>query len=624
MKAAKGVDLHMKRFVASPRFANLLWVLLLTAGSAIAGEMSRSDIDVSVSIDDFDDLDDAQAVDSAETKVPNNQFVTSPDDLENKKQLDTEDHSIDVTEPKPTRSNNILERFSQILTQQIIDRFQLPPQLQLPFRSKRERRKSKPGINSLTGNEGDDKSLVDISNVRKVGAMCLQPDDRAASDYDESLVVCEPDSSKTVTFEDCKVVPDDTMYGNSLLDHSDDDIQAGMIVYVLPSGESIDETIDTSISTSHKGNEPDMNGYNKQIASSRCIVEMGKRYDTNDQVIQYSLIRREPLELGNIDVHRKDFAYQPVVLSSAGWSSESSGLVEARIAPESEVVEALSTYDPGYSLADSTNIRDEQVSFRWFSWIDHLNEFFRHGKTRLNTDASNLLLDGAGVAIPGARYDHSAYDGSGSLYEEAGKHAFAGGSHGEIWRAKRRCPNRKVNCDDNKDFIVKRLKIELGYSVLEAGLREVYFGEMLAREAESSNLVTTYIDHFFREGRNRKLELWIVFENAGPSLRSYLYTPVIDANGGFTVFQHSSFWRRLRKGIKEQKKEEDVDFALDIIQPKSPLQQGSNNENSHHEKDDNPKQNKHAIPEGRLLLKDVMKQIITSVAFLHERGIVHR
>jgi hypothetical protein len=63
-------------------------------------------------------------------------------------------------------------------------------------------------------------------------------------------------------------------------------------------------------------------------------------------------------------------------------------------------------------------------------------------------------------------------------------------------------------------------------------LREVYFGELLAREAEASSLVTTYVDHFFREGKKGQIELWIVFENAGPSLRSFLYTSIIDAEGG--------------------------------------------------------------------------------------------
>jgi hypothetical protein len=75
---------------------------------------------------------------------------------------------------------------------------------------------------------------------------------------------------------------------------------------------------------------------------------------------------------------------------------------------------------------------------------------------------------------------------------------------------------------------------------------------------------------------------------------------------GFAVFQHSPFWRRLRKSIQERR---DSDVSLDIVRP------------VHRESSD---RSSHPIPEGRLLLKDVMRQILTSVAFLHERGIVHR
>ena len=119
------------------------------------------------------------------------------------------------------------------------------------------------------------------------------------------------------------------------------------------------------------------------------------------------------------------------------------------------------------------------------------------------------------------------------IYEEVGGGAFAGGAFGEIWRARRRCPaaaargeeggneekgsesNEGDHCDGGKDLIVKRLRIERGQDMLEAGLREVYFGELLSREADSSGLFTTYVDHFFRGVEGGPVELWIVFENAG-------------------------------------------------------------------------------------------------------------
>eukprot|EP00804_Cyclotella_cryptica_P018285 CCRYP_017653-RB/>CCRYP_017653-RB protein AED:0.20 eAED:0.20 QI:294/0.9/0.81/1/0.8/0.63/11/1789/1311 len=573
------------------------------------------------------------------------------------------------------RPNHILDRFSQIIFQQIMNRFQLPPQLRLPtfpFQPPWDRPRKNPNFASIAWNDGKKYSLVNGNNIRKIGALC-PPTAEDSTEFevattidDEVLILCEPDPSKSVVLENCKA-PDNAIYDDSTT--ADDEIQAGMILYVLPSSETLDEYIfasekhlDTSvdatvISNLGEDNKPYPNNENPR-KMSKCVVEMGKRYDTNSDVAQYSLIRRVTHELGHIDVHRKDFAYHPVALKEQtqfsnenvrskwnvndfiGGGTEYIGHeLETRISPESEAIEVRSTYDPSYYSSGSTNNNDRQVSFRWWSWIDHLNQFFRHGSAALSGDASSSPYDSAAM-IPGyqyrERYSNRMYDSQSaydrSLYEESGKQAFAGGSHGEIWRAKRRCPNKMVNCDNEKDYIVKRLKIELGYSVLEAGLREVYFGELLAREAESSNLVTSYIDHFFRESKNGQLELWIVFENAGPSLRSYLYTPVVDANGGFTVLQHSSFWRRLRKSVREHS--DDADLALDIIRPKSSLQHESYEDNilecdhknctSSKKRETSSKQRLLLFPEGRQLLRDVLKQIITSVAFLHERGIVHR
>ena len=152
-------------------------------------------------------------------------------------------------------------------------------------------------------------------------------------------------------------------------------------------------------------------------------------------------------------------------------------------------------------------------------------------------------------------------------YERVGNTAFAGGSHGEVWRARRRC-NQMVTyepiltssesmtdhsnipsssshtvCDDKVDLIMKRLKVEHGFDILEAGMREVYFGQLLMNQPK---LFTHYVDHFFHKAhRGAEPELWIVFENAGVSLRSLLYTPLETED--FFVYRQSDFWRRLRR-----------------------------------------------------------------------------
>lgn len=443
---------------------------------------------------------------------------------------------------KPNRSNGIIHRFSEIVTHQVMNRFQLDQlslprfPFQLPWDTRT--RSTKAGLNK------DNKvSLLGMNNAKRIGALCPSEDAESEinleSSEDESLVVCQQKSDYSdhaVSWGSCKA-SDDTV-DNTVLD---DEIQAGMIIYVLPpslASENRQETIDTSISTFHEDNQRHGSENDPQITASRCIVEMGKRYDANDEVAQYALIHREFHELGSVDVHRKDFAYHPVELNTfasdkaqPGWRAPyfsgeyKAHELESRITPDSEAMQILSTYDPGYSIRTDT---DQQVSFRWWSWIDHFNQYFRRHH-EFNTEGS--LLD-SGTAIAGSlnRDKQSAY--GSNLYESEGK-SFAGGSHGEIWRARRRCPTKRVDCDDKKDYIVKRLKIELGYDVLEAGLREVYFGELLAREAQASSLVTTYVDHFFREGGQKgQIELWIVFKDAGPSLRSFLYTSIVDADGG--------------------------------------------------------------------------------------------
>lgn len=435
----------------------------------------------------------------------------------------------DTRQSREPKSKNIINRFCQIITRQVMNRFHLH-QLRMPIFSFQRIHNSNPG--SIASNDNK-VSLANMNNMKKIGALCPPKNndsDDASPVDDESLVVCEPDaaSANTITVGDCRV-SDDTLYQNPIED--DDEIQAGMIVYVLPSSDNhfneadiIPEENDVPISMASFHDEGD------DESESRCVAEMDKRYDKNEEVVQYALIRREFNELGIVDVHRKDFAYKPVAVGKPNhfytdnWSGAEYNGHDTETT--SDAVELLSTYDPGYSSSESNIDSDQQLSFRWWSWIDHFNQFFRQGYN--NDDGADMI---PGAFIGGSQGNsQSAYEGN--LYEEEGHRAFAGGSHGEIWRAHRRCPSKTTDCDDKKEYIVKRLKIELGYPVLEAGLREVYFGELLGREAEASNLVTSYVDHFFREGKKGQIELWIVFENAGPSLRSYLYTPVVDADGG--------------------------------------------------------------------------------------------
>ena len=624
------------------RYAILLLLLSLMRNFLV---VSANGIDSSMPTEEFHDLDDQNGSENGASSSESGYGI------------ETISNTQQSQNSKPA---NIINRFSQVITREVMNRFQLK-QFRLPtfsFHPPWDRQRGKRKGNSIAATDQNKVSIVNMNNVKKIGAFCppevavedtdSESEDSASMD-DGSLVSCEPDSAQTIAMDDCRA-PDDIMYKSSI--DEGDDIQPGMIVYVLPSSEVLDdsnllqgeEISDSSVSTFRKDNGLDLNVH---LASPRCIVEMDKSFGEDREIDQYALIHREFHELGNVDVHRKDFAYHPVVLNKPShyknreWymNRYSGDELEARISPESEQVEVLSTYDSDYYATGPRT--DEQVSFRWWSWIDHFNQFFRNEKNGFAGDTDDIFYGSNTISSGSHQGEQTAY--GENLYEEQGS-AFAGGSHGEIWKARRRCTTKSIGCDDKKEYIVKRLKIELGYSVLEAGLREVYFGELLGRAAESSNLVTHYIDHFFRKGKKGKIELWIVFENAGPSLRSYLYTSVFDAHGGesyvnniwyyrcwliiclatagFAVFQHSSFWRRLRKGIQENN--DVVDRSLDILRPSKQAAEHRNDNQSSYQYTQQSKHREDFLPEGKLLLKDVMKQILMSVAFLHDHGIVHR
>lgn len=150
------------------------------------------------------------------------------------------------------------------------------------------------------------------------------------------------------------------------------------------------------------------------------------------------------------------------------------------------------------------------------------------------------------------KYNNVAVESYRSRYK-LNEEAFAGGSHGEVWRGRRKCFVGDLNCDPREPLIFKRLKVDSGgFRILEAGLREVYFGNLLRGKDEvyQRHLFTQYDTHFF--GQNG--ELWIVFKDAGPSLRSCLYTGT--NSGDYVVFTHSWLWTLIRMSLADDKHED--------------------------------------------------------------------
>jgi len=254
----------------------------------------------------------------------------------------------------------------------------------------------------------------------------------------------------------------------------------------------------------------------------------------------------------------------------------------------------------------TSNFLEQDKTYEWKQDISQTSTLYTSTPTlsarksgTINGDSYFSWLYSHTFGYVSESYEHE------KLYERLGN-SFAGGSHGEVWRARRRgCRSSPLSmfeqesCNDNTDLVMKRLNVGQNRQLLEAGLREVYFGEKLSNET----LFTKYVDHFYRNSTGC-LELWIVFEDGGPSLRSIIYTPI--ASDGFVIFQHSEFWRNLRFGVRNNKT-----YKSGIV-PYSANHLLIGSQDSIRERG------------GRHFLRDFLRQLLTSVAVLHEKKIIHR
>jgi serine/threonine protein phosphatase PrpC len=364
-----------------------------------------------------------------------------------------------------------------------------------------------------------------------------------------------------------------------------------------------------------------------------------RRYGGSEHrdVVQYELTERVYGELGRFDKHVLDYAYNPVIHNFPTAAENNGG--ESDSTPDKD--SSLSTKgDRGITLPENlfpSKDGKNGIVERLPSWLSNAIR----GHVQRDTQGS---LE---YPMPQSLADlYNNRDNHERLYERMGETAFAGGSHGEIWKARRRCnwlakaehkarPGRQQHCDESEVLIMKRLRVEQGARFLEAGLREVYFGKLIMQEKnvqDPNELFTAYVDHFFRASPSLRGnigdqltpqygELWIVFKRAGPSLRSFLYTPV-DV-GGFLVYQNSDFWRKLRQSVTKKHKRSQRDAAQDVSlvsrnaesTPKGTATLMASEESGARKKGE---------PEGRTLMKEVLRQLLTSVAALGELGVVHR
>jgi hypothetical protein len=273
-------------------------------------------------------------------------------------------------------------------------------------------------------------------------------------------------------------------------------------------------------------------------------------------VSYYELFEPVELELGRVQVHLVDYAYSPVL------RSRNTGLIQVahHAQPREQSLQESSTHGWGGGGGGSGS---------WWQWWlpwNMISDFSKH-----------------------QHHHRSQY----YQFQEA----FAGGSHGEVWRGRRKC----TYGDCNEALIFKRLKVETGYQALEAGLREVYFGSML-HDLDTGNkrLFTEYVEHFFGEND----ELWIVFKDAGASLSSFLYTG--NDAGEYLIYEHSFLWTLIRMSLAKQNLESDHEAGMVLSE-------------SHRAE---RLESKAFV--GRQLVGSFLRQILEAAAVLHQNGIVHR
>lgn len=408
--------------------------------------------------------------------------------------------------------------------------------------------------------------------------------------------------------DECAMQEENVLQNN--LDHLYPNAFEGMILQVFGAAQE----------TMEKTPNDSLNEWNNEatlLAMEDVSATSSSASQSTEFVMEQAYFLEEPLQLdlGTVPKHYLDFAYTPAVVTR----ETNQDFLEGR---DEEVVPMQDDEDPTCKVVvTSSNKAEDQMfasSSKWWWWWFPL--------------ASNWWKT----------------HGAGERDFDKGKTAFAGGSHGEVWKGRRICTkaaafvprhrpshrggrsNRESprpstgDCDDTQPLVLKRLRVARGYRFLEAGLREVYFANLIQEQmaAFQKEQYTVYVDHFYREvprafGRmqTKDLELWIVFEDAGPSIRSYMYTAT--ASASFVMYQHSKLWTQLRTVVDERTEQgcEDVSFGSSVLL-------SSNATNSEEGSERKSKEQSLKVSHvGREVMRSVLHQILSAAAGLHEKGV---
>eukprot|EP00980_Cylindrotheca_fusiformis_P017830 scaffold5649_cov130-Cylindrotheca_fusiformis.AAC.5 len=405
-------------------------------------------------------------------------------------------------------------------------------------------------------------------------------------------------------------------------------------------------TSSSSSSSSSKSSSFDTNNKVQQDRKERTMECATEEFHAESFVYSneaYELIEPVCLELGIPPRHYLDYAYTPV-LSHDLEPIRKHQQQQQQQPPMDRVTNDESGGGSSSQFTDGTTSSSSSSK--------ELQEATTRTCTDLTMEQDNIFTNWWKWWLPWSNTAWWKTRGSQKNDYKMGNSAFAGGSHGEVWRGRRVCrtsrnaagtataaaddeeeeEQQSYFCDDQQPLILKRLRVENGYRLLEAGLREVYAGKWIQHEISigQQSFYTKYVDHFFREipvprtfGRyqNSQLELWIVFEDAGPSLRSYIYNPVSSSGGGFVMYQPSNLWSQLRTTKNDDRGSDGENSAISVN-----WRDPSNNYTNQHADADHdhesfkPKKTNY----GREIMRTILHQIISAVVLLHENGMVHR
>lgn len=340
-------------------------------------------------------------------------------------------------------------------------------------------------------------------------------------------------------------------------------------------------------------------------------------HDDSPAIIKavYELLEPMELELGIMSRYAMDYAYRPVLISSHTSTTTTTSI---------EPVTPLPISDRQRIDHHNINnaIEDPALRAIWQWWLPSWKaQRQRQSPPPQQPRQQDYPSNQHEEADDFAQYDMN-------------DRAFAGGSHGEVWRGRKHCtpdhqPRQPILQQDilgdatcTHPLVLKRIKVGSNLPLLEAGLREIYFGGVITGMGEEKyHSFTHYVDHFFRDTIGG-LELWIVFYDAGMSLRNFLYTGL--SVGDLIVYQHSWFWTQLRFTVATSGHSQLSRRDSSTKRNGKVVDNDEINCNDESGEGEEYKYRQTQADTVQRLIRRFLGQTLEAAAVLHRHGIVHR